>query len=165
MRPHRRFVAPWVRTRLRTAPGAALALGLLVLFTSFLAAAFPRAVDAYENRGLRHDITTAAPSRSGLELTTPPPPIERDDAARDASLLPARLGPLHRQVLGLLPEPLRADPGQSAYGVRTAKALVARDRWLPRPNARTPSSRWPRTAVSPNTPSCARAGCRASRTR
>lgn len=138
MRPHRRFVAPWVRTRLRTAPGAALALGLLVLFTSFLAAAFPRAVDAYENRGLRHDITTAAPSRSGLELTTPPPPIERDDAARDASLLPARLGPLHRQVLGLLPEPLRADPGQSAYGVRTAKALVARDRWLPRPNAKDP---------------------------
>ena len=37
----RRPVAPWVRTRLRTAPGAAAALGVLVLFTAFLAAGFP----------------------------------------------------------------------------------------------------------------------------
>ncbi|MDQ1010715.1 putative ABC transport system permease protein [Streptomyces sp. V4I23] len=136
--PQRRFVAPWVRTRLRTAPGAALAFGLLVLLTSFLAAAFPRAVDAYENRGLRHDVTAAAPSRSGLELTTPPPPIELPEAAREASLLPTRLGPLHRRVLGLLPDPLRADPGQSAYGVRTTKTLVASDRWLPRPDTKDP---------------------------
>ncbi|MFF8843011.1 ABC transporter permease [Streptomyces sp. NPDC015127] len=136
--PHRRFVAPWVRTRLRTAPGAALAFGVLVLLTSFLAAAFPRAVDAYENRGLRHDITGAAPSRSGLELTTPPPPIQLPDTAREASLLPARLGPVHRRVLGLLPEPVRADPGQSAYGVRTTKTLIAHDRWLPRPDTKYP---------------------------
>lgn len=43
--------APWVRTRLRTAPAAACALGLLVLVTAFLAAAFPRAVDTYESKG------------------------------------------------------------------------------------------------------------------
>lgn len=52
--------APWVRTRLRTAPGAACALGLLVLLTAFLAAAFPRAVDAYETKGC----ATRWPSRT-----------------------------------------------------------------------------------------------------
>ena len=41
----KKAAAPWVRTRLRTAPGATVALMLLVLVTSFLAAAIPRAVD------------------------------------------------------------------------------------------------------------------------
>lgn len=42
--------APWVRTRLRTAPGAAWALALLVALTACLAAAFPRALDRYATR-------------------------------------------------------------------------------------------------------------------
>ncbi|MEU0397635.1 FtsX-like permease family protein [Streptomyces sp. NPDC006208] len=133
----RRPVAPWVRTRLRTAPGAATVLGVLVLFTAFLAAGFPRAVDAYETRGLRHDLTAASPSRSVLELTAPQP-APGPDAAREAALRPEELRSVHRQATGLLPEPLRPDRGQSAYGVRTSKTLEARDSWLPRPNALRP---------------------------
>ncbi|MFE7772927.1 ABC transporter permease [Streptomyces sp. NPDC057445] len=133
----RRPVAPWVRTRLRTAPGAAAAVGALVLLTAFLAAAFPRAVEAYENRGLRHALTTAPPSRSVLELTTPQPP-PAPDSVREAALRPELLGSVHRKVLGLLSGPLRADAAQSAYGVRTAKPLEGRDPWLPRPDSRAP---------------------------
>ncbi|MGC5410170.1 hypothetical protein ACPXCX_41560, partial [Streptomyces sp. DT225] len=68
--------APWVRTRLRTAPGAACAFALLVLVTAFLAAAFPRSVDAYETKGLRHDLGAAAPARGVLELKGPQPGLE-----------------------------------------------------------------------------------------
>lgn len=53
--------APWVRTRLRTAPGAACAFALLVVVTAFLAAAFPRAVDNYENRGCATTSSTSTP--------------------------------------------------------------------------------------------------------
>ncbi|MGN9791354.1 FtsX-like permease family protein [Streptomyces sp. OZ13] len=134
----RRTVAPWVRTRLRTAPGAAFAFGVLVLLTAFLAAAFPRAVDSYENHGLRHDLSDAQPSRSVLEVSTPQPPLELPEPAREKSLLPERLADAHRAVTGLLPEPLRVDTAQSAYGVETAKPLEGTDPWLPRPEGASP---------------------------
>lgn len=134
----RRTVAPWVRTRLRTAPGAALAFGVLVLLTAFLAAAFPRAVDSYENHGLRHDLSDAQPSRSVLEVSTPQPPLEMPEPAREKSLLPERLAGAHRAITELLPEPLRVDTAQSAYGVETAKPLEGTDRWLPRPQGASP---------------------------
>jgi putative ABC transport system permease protein len=133
-----RTVAPWVRTRLRTAPGAAVAFGVLVLLTSFLAAAFPRAVDAYENHGLRYDLTDASPSRSVLEVSTPQPPLGMVEAAREESLRPERLADAHRAVAGMLPEPLRVDAAQSAYGVETAKPLEGTDPWLPRPQGASP---------------------------
>ncbi|MDQ0842846.1 FtsX-like permease family protein [Streptomyces sp. V1I6] len=134
----RRMVAPWVRTRLRTAPGAAAAFGVLVLLTAFLAAAFPRAVDSYENHGLRHDLSDAQPSRSVLEVSTPQPPLEMPEPAREKSLLPEHLGDAHRAMAALLPEPLRVDTAQSAYGVETAKPLEGTDRWLPRPEGASP---------------------------
>lgn len=40
-------------------PGAAVAFGVLVLVTAFLAAALPRALDAYETKGLRQEIAGA----------------------------------------------------------------------------------------------------------
>ncbi|UYQ62169.1 ABC transporter permease [Streptomyces peucetius] len=135
---HARTVAPWVRTRLRTAPAAAVAFGVLVLLTAFLAAGFPRAVDAYENHGLRYDLTDASPSRSVLEVTTPQPPLQMPEPAREKSLRPKRLANVHRVVTGLLPEPLRVDAAQSAYGVETAKPLEGLDPWLPRPQGASP---------------------------
>ncbi|MFE7705248.1 FtsX-like permease family protein [Streptomyces sp. NPDC057486] len=124
--------APWVRTRLRTAPGAACALGLLVLLTAFLAAAFPRAVDAYENKGLRHDLAVEDPRRSVLELTAPPPALG-EEAKREAAVRGAALGAVHRQVLAGLPEPVRADTSQSSYGIHTTEPIAAGEKWLPRP--------------------------------
>ncbi|MER7106205.1 FtsX-like permease family protein [Streptomyces sp. NPDC000229] len=126
-------VAPWVRTRLRHFPGDAVALGLLVAVTAFLAAAFPRAVDAYETDGLRHRIATAAPRDTVVELTVP---ADRD--TEDTDVGPEPLRSLHRAVVGALPEPVRADAGQSSYGMRTTKPLPATGKGLPAPDGLPP---------------------------
>ncbi|MGW2302338.1 FtsX-like permease family protein [Streptomyces sp. NPDC001809] len=133
-----RAVAPWVRTRLRTAPWAAASLALLVLVTAYLAAALPRAVDAYETEGLRHDIRTAAPRSSVLELTAEPPGLELPPSVREAGLAPAVLGKQRDTARALLPAPLRTDPGQTVHGVRTVKRVEGLDPWLPRPDGISP---------------------------
>ncbi|MGW1022522.1 ABC transporter permease [Streptomyces sp. NPDC002577] len=136
-RPQRaeRSVAPWVRTRLRTAPGTAVAFGVLVLVTAFLAAVLPRAVDAYESEGLRRDIAGAAPASTVLELSTPQPGLEIAQPAREEAMRPEALAAVHRKALGRLPGPLRANTAESAYGVRTSESLVGLDSWLPSLNA------------------------------
>ncbi|MFD4321456.1 FtsX-like permease family protein [Streptomyces sp. NPDC058548] len=133
-----RAVAPWVRTRLRTAPWAAASLAALVLVTAYLAAALPRAVDAYETEGLRHDIRTAAPRNSVLELTTEPPGLELDLSVREAGLAPAVLLKQRDEARALLPEPLRTDPEQTVHGLRTVKRVDGLDPWLPRPDGISP---------------------------
>lgn len=130
--------APWIRTRLRTAPGTAAALTVLVLVTAFLAAAFPRAVDAYETKGLRHDILTADAGRSALEVGRPQPGLELPQAHRDAEVRSPELARVGAGLLKALPAPLRADTSSLAYGVRTTKPAVADEPWLPRPEALPP---------------------------
>lgn len=125
--------APWVRTRLRTAPITTCAFALLVMVTAFLAAAFPRAVDNYESKGLRHDVAAAAPTRSVLELTAPQPGLELPEAARESSVRKDTLASVHRRLLAGLPDPVRADASQSAYGMRTSDAIAAGEPWFPRP--------------------------------
>ncbi|MEU5400554.1 FtsX-like permease family protein [Streptomyces sp. NPDC005963] len=134
-----RAVAPWVRTRLRTSPGAAVALLVLVLVTSFLAAAFPRAVDAYESEGLRREIGAASPDRSVIQFTEGPAeefatdPENPDDPEAGARhrLGPERMAKAYRTILASLPAPLRADVDQSAHGVRSVEPERASDPWLP----------------------------------
>ncbi|MGW6967077.1 FtsX-like permease family protein [Streptomyces zaomyceticus] len=133
-----RAVAPWVRTRLRTAPWAAASLASLVLATAYLAAALPRAMDAYETEGLRHDIRTAAPRNSVLELTAEPPGLELDLPVREAGLAPAVLRKQRDEARALLPEPLRTDPEQTVHGLRTVKRVDGLDPWLPRPDGISP---------------------------
>ncbi|MFE2290109.1 ABC transporter permease, partial [Streptomyces sp. NPDC059452] len=130
--------APWIRTRLRTAPGAAAALAVLVLVTAFLAAAFPRAVDAYETRGLRHDIRTADASRSVVEVAAPQPGLDLPQDQREAQMRAHELERVGGKLLKALPAPLRADASSVAYGVRSTKAIVAAEPWLPRPEALPP---------------------------
>ncbi|MFI8216985.1 ABC transporter permease [Streptomyces sp. NPDC085932] len=130
--------APWVRTRLRTAPWSAVALGALVLLTAFLAAVLPRAVEAYETQGLREAVAGAAPEAGVLELKTPPPGLERSDEARADAVRPEALAAIGARARALLPAPLRADPAQSAYGVRTARSLEGLDAALPRPDGLPP---------------------------
>ncbi|WP_328947187.1 ABC transporter permease [Streptomyces sp. NBC_00250] len=128
-----RAVAPWVRTRLRTAPWAAASLALLVLVTAYLAAALPRAVDAYETDGLRHDISTAAPRNRVLEVTAALPV-----SARAADVSTAVLRKQRDELRALLPEPLRTDPKETVHGVRTVKRVEGLDPWLPRPDGISP---------------------------
>ncbi|NEB52816.1 ABC transporter permease, partial [Streptomyces griseus] len=135
---NRAATAPWIRTRLRTAPGAATALAVLVLVTAFLAAAFPRAVDAYETKGLRHDIRSAAPSRSVMEVARPQPGLELPQAQREAEARSPELARVGAGLLKVLPAPLRADTSSVAHGVRTTKPAVASEPWLPRPDAIPP---------------------------
>ncbi|MFD9486963.1 FtsX-like permease family protein [Streptomyces sp. NPDC059991] len=128
-------VAPWVRTRLRTAPGAAGALALLVLLTAFLAATLPRGVDVYEDRGLRHAVESAAPENSMIRLSGPMP------VNGDSALGPQAMERAYRDQVKAIPAPLRADSGQSAYGVRTTEKVHAAsplDSWLPRPEGLPP---------------------------
>ncbi|MEU6660791.1 FtsX-like permease family protein [Streptomyces sp. NPDC046821] len=132
------IVAPWIRTRLRTAPGPACALVLLVLLTSCLAAVFPRAVDDYEDAGLRHAVSEALPALTSLQLTTAPPgPVLKPDQ-RAAVLRAARTRAAYERVVRALPAPLAVDGTQSAYGLRTTKYQEASDAWLPRPDGLPP---------------------------
>ncbi|MFI6350780.1 ABC transporter permease [Streptomyces sp. NPDC050560] len=142
-RGRRPAVAPWLRTRLRTAPFSATALALLVAVTTCLAAAFPRAVDHYQDTGLRDLITSASPERSALSyvdesLTAPsageadPPGIgEVEDRMR-----PDVLRTAYRGVRDSLTGPLAVDDHESGYGVETSVPLVASDDWLPHPERR-----------------------------
>ncbi|MFD7491608.1 FtsX-like permease family protein [Streptomyces sp. NPDC059832] len=126
--------APWVRTRLRTAPGTAWALGLLVLLTSCLAAAFPRAVEQYADEGLRHDIAAADPRHSVLELNNPQPELQIPPEQREADVRETALASVHHKVRSALPAAVLPGTADSAYGFRTGKPIAAQDRWLPRPD-------------------------------
>ncbi|MET9389221.1 ABC transporter permease [Streptomyces sp. NPDC006624] len=130
--------APWVRTRLRTAPWSTAAFGVLVLVTAFLAAVLPRAVEAYGTDGLRAAVATAAPASTVLELKTPQPVFGRPGESRAAEVGPRALAEVDGRVRALLPAPLEASPAESAYGVRTGKSLAALDASLPRPDGLPP---------------------------
>ncbi|MFF9910327.1 FtsX-like permease family protein [Streptomyces sp. NPDC013457] len=128
-----RAVAPWVRTRLRVAPGTAWAFAFLVLVTAFLAAALPRSVDTYESEGLRHDLAGAAPRNTVLEFTAPM--LRPDDPSGGQAADPGPDGQARQRARleRLLPDPLRVDPAESVHGVRTTKWVAGIDRWLPQP--------------------------------
>ncbi|MFG2884016.1 FtsX-like permease family protein [Streptomyces sp. NPDC048297] len=129
-----RAVAPWVRTRLRAAPGAALALALLVALTACLAGALPRAVDRYESAGLVHALRDARPDHTTVRVTAElpapgtfsgdPSPFLRDD------LLKQKYAQALRTVGALLP----VDPDQSSYGIATTESQPVGDPWIPRPD-------------------------------
>ncbi|WP_097971663.1 hypothetical protein [Streptomyces sp. gb14] len=130
--------APWIRTRLRTAPGAAAALAVLVLVTAFLAAAFPRAVDAYETKGLRHDIRLADAERAAVEVSRPQPGLELPREQREAAVRTPELRRIGGALGKALPGPLRADMSSVAYGLRTMRPVLATEPWLPRPDTVPP---------------------------
>ncbi|WP_328499407.1 ABC transporter permease [Streptomyces sp. NBC_00414] len=128
-----RPVAPWIRTRLRAAPDAAVALALLVTATVCLAASFPRAVDRYEDAGLRRAVADATAPRTSVMVSAPPPALGATQGERESALRPAALRDRYTRILDVAERPLVADPRQSAYGVRTTKPLEAAEKWLPRP--------------------------------
>ncbi|MGV9264876.1 hypothetical protein ACWDRR_09465 [Kitasatospora sp. NPDC003701] len=62
--------APWVRTRLRSAPLAAALMAALAFGTVFLAAAFPRAVDRGTDDALREFLRDRGPSWTSMLATS-----------------------------------------------------------------------------------------------
>ncbi|MFF4199466.1 FtsX-like permease family protein [Streptomyces sp. NPDC001668] len=131
-----RLTAPWIRTRLRTSPGAAFWLALLVALTACLAGAFPRAVDRYEDAGLRGAAERARPDRTSVEVYAPQPSMMLTPSAREDVLRPDTLARQYAKVRAQVPRALPLDPGQSTYGVRNTVNLEAPDPWLPRPTGK-----------------------------
>ncbi|AUH42952.1 hypothetical protein [Streptomyces sp. CMB-StM0423] len=129
--------APWVRTRLRAAPGGAVALVLLVLVTAFLAAAFPRGVDTYEDREARRLIDGATAAERNVAVTAQPDPevMFEDQAESMGGRVVERFT---ETVLAEFRAPLRAERGQVSYGVRTKPVLVTDDAWLPKTDGQRP---------------------------
>ncbi|GHH32936.1 FtsX-like permease family protein [Streptomyces candidus] len=133
-----RAVAPWVRTRLRAAPGAAVALAVLVLVTAFLAAAFPRALDRYQDAGLRHQIASSPASQRNLRLMAAEANLDHSPEARESALAPGTMKDRFQAALRIPERPLRVDSASSAYGVRLPQRSDATDKWLPRVSPRGP---------------------------
>ncbi|MGA5500921.1 FtsX-like permease family protein [Streptomyces umbrinus] len=127
-------VAPWIRTRLRTAPGAAVALVLLVMATACLAAAFPRAVERYEDAGLRRAVVDATAPRTSLQVSAPQPGTYIPQSERESAVSPASMRKAYERVLNVVERPLAVDPAQSMYGVRNVNNLEAAETWLPMPS-------------------------------
>lgn len=125
--------APWVRTRLRAAPGAAVALAVLVALTACLAAAFPRALDRYTDAGLRQAVEHAPVDESGI-LVTAGPDLDAGVAHTEESVRPERLTGLYESTLDTVERPLVIDRKRSSYGVRTTETVPSPDEWLPRPD-------------------------------
>ncbi|MBY8841187.1 ABC transporter permease [Streptomyces sp. SP2-10] len=127
------LAAPWVRTRLRAAPGAAAALALLVALTACLAGAFPRAVDRYEDAGLHRALRQARPEHTTVRVSVPQPDPGLPAGQRARALRPEVLERQFRKVLGTVDSPLAVDRAQSAYGVAGTVSPAVPDPWLPRP--------------------------------
>ncbi|MFG2349432.1 FtsX-like permease family protein [Streptomyces phaeochromogenes] len=127
-------VAPWIRTRLRTAPGAAVALALLVMATACLAATFPRAVERYEDAGLRRAVVDATAPRTSLQVYAPQPGTYIPQPERESAVSPASMRKAYERVLNVVERPLAVDPAQSMYGVRNVNSLEAAETWLPMPS-------------------------------
>ncbi|MFJ6655821.1 FtsX-like permease family protein [Streptomyces sp. NPDC091377] len=130
----RGLAAPWIRTRLRAAPAAAWALALLVALTAGLAAAFPRAVDQYQDDGLRRALDASGADRSTVQVSAPQPDGALSPAERARALRPKTLARQFEQVGEAVREPLAADPRQSSYGARTTEALAVPEKWIPQPS-------------------------------
>ncbi|MCX5201174.1 ABC transporter permease [Streptomyces sp. NBC_00237] len=123
-----------MRTRLRTAPGAAVALGVLVLLTAFLAAAFPRAVTTYEDEGLRHAIDSAPAGQRVIQATSNASFRSLGDAPEESepALTPEDMRQGLAEVLKAPAKPLQVLPGQAVHAVLTPTELAATDTWLPK---------------------------------
>lgn len=130
-----RAAVPWVRTRLRSAPGAALALALLVALTACLAAGFPRAVERYEDAGLRRSVERTPAFQRVVHLSAPAPlTVEMPQDQREQLMRPATVKGDYDSILGTVRRPFVPDLGQSSYGVATSVNHEVPDPWLPRPS-------------------------------
>ncbi|MEV7028065.1 hypothetical protein, partial [Kitasatospora sp. NPDC093558] len=105
--PHaERRPAPWVRTRLRSAPLATLLMAALAFVTVLLAAAFPRAVDRGADGALRQFLHDRGTSDTRLQATSVLLP---DDTA-------AGLDPVLRRLADRIGRDVPLAPSGPVYG-------------------------------------------------
>lgn len=148
--------APWVRTRLRTAPLAALLTAALAFGAVFLAAATPRALEQASDRALHAFLERADPVATQLQASSLP---DGQDAVSRVRSLDEVLQAIEQQAGTDLP----LDIGNTAYGEQSHDTRELPDPRLPRPDgldprlgllylahaadhARLVSGRWPQAA-------------------
>ncbi|MFI6154681.1 hypothetical protein ACIBCA_18560 [Kitasatospora sp. NPDC051170] len=120
--------APWVRTRLRATPLAALLMAALALVTAFLAAAFPRLSDRGADAALReftHNLGVNATSFSATGATLSDDTAGQLDTARDR---------LTREIGRQIP----LSPVGEVYGTRVKRDHGLFNRGLTRLSDSTP---------------------------
>ncbi|MED7952012.1 FtsX-like permease family protein [Streptomyces sp. BE303] len=101
--------APWVRTRLRATPLAALLTAALAFGTVFLAAAFPRILDRTADQGLREFLKDRGPAATSLFATS-----RLSGGAKDLDAAAAQLTAHTGKTFGVA-------PGGPVYGARSGK--------------------------------------------
>ncbi|QMV20670.1 ABC transporter permease [Streptomyces sp. SCUT-3] len=123
---------PWIRARLRAAPGQALATGVLVMVTAFLLAALPRAVDSYESGALREALARAQADRRSVTVTAD---VLARDASPGRSPVPsdAELAATAEAFRDVVRPPVVPQPGADVHGVRNGTPAPTLGRALPRP--------------------------------
>ncbi|MFJ9517937.1 hypothetical protein ACIRPK_06670 [Kitasatospora sp. NPDC101801] len=124
-----RDAAPWVRTRLRTAPLAALLTAALALTVVFLAAALPRALDRGANDALHTYLRTLGPIPTSVRVTSGPAP-----SGDPAEMLDTTRAQLTGAVGAVLP----LAPSGPVYGRQGVRSRSLENPGLDRPDGISP---------------------------
>ncbi|MCT2590511.1 ABC transporter permease [Streptomyces sp. N2-109] len=133
LRRGRGLAAAWTWTRLRAAPGAALAFAALLMVTAFTAAALPRLIDGYENDALRESVAEA-PLRDQLVSGTAEAVYGGPETDPRELVLPPALDRSAEAFRRAVRPPLPADRDGAVYGVHNRKPAAAIDPGFPRPS-------------------------------
>ncbi|MEU6239280.1 hypothetical protein ABZ885_40710, partial [Kitasatospora sp. NPDC047058] len=120
--------APWVRTRLRSTPLAALLTAVLVFGTVFLAAAFPRAVDRGSDTALHAYLQGRGPVWTSLVATS-----ARSHDEADLDRVVEKLGAYPNETFGF-------DTGGQVYGSRSNRPRTLLNDGLSRPEEVPPTA-------------------------
>ncbi|MFF7634279.1 FtsX-like permease family protein [Kitasatospora sp. NPDC008050] len=129
-----RAPAPWVRARLRSSRAAALLLALLVLGSTFLAAALPRTLDRDSDQALAKLLSDTTPHARSLTAS-----VESDSPGRSRSAYsPWVLDQVAQRLRGDLTAPLAPSPDEDSYGASSGYRYLT-DPALPRPEGEDPT--------------------------
>ncbi|MFD3326819.1 hypothetical protein [Streptomyces sp. NPDC058701] len=121
--------APWVRTRLRAAPLAALLAAALAFVAVLLAAALPRAVDRGADHALRSFLHERGPGETSLTAVA---------SARYGQLTPADMDSVLAELRARTGDTFRVAPSGPVHGVRALKGRSLANPGLARPEGVAP---------------------------
>lgn len=121
-----------IRTRLRSAPLAALAFGLLCFVTAFTTTALPRVVDAYGTAALQDVLASVPPQSRSVTGTFPVEPrLGPDGEVTAPAVRPAKVDEVGR-VFAESARGLPTDPADAVAGVANTAPVPAPGPDLPR---------------------------------
>ncbi|MFK0011632.1 FtsX-like permease family protein [Streptomyces sp. NPDC091027] len=120
--------APWVGTRLRAMPLAAVLAAALAFVTVLLAAALPRAQDRGADQALRDFLQRSGPTSTSLRVGAPVPQTNSAEAL-DGTL---------KSLLARTGDTFHVDEDQAVHGTRTTKRRPLLTPGLSRPSGLDP---------------------------